>query len=91
MGAVIIKTNAVGTIGAIRSVRIDEATTRFAMVIPEDGWPLLAVRIGLNITAEGDDYFFVGDKVRYTVLMDPAGEFPRALDLEKCYVERNRV
>ncbi|WP_460141450.1 hypothetical protein [Pseudomonas sp. S2_E01] len=44
----------------------------------------MAVRIGHNITAQGEDYFLVGDRVSYTVLMeDGAGEFPRALDLRK--------
>ena len=86
MGALIIKRNAEGTISAIRSVRVDDTPTKFAMVLPDDGCPRLAVRIGLNITAEGRDHFFVGDKVRYTVLMDTAGEFPRALDLEKLWL-----
>lgn len=86
MGARIIKRNAEGTIGSIRHVRVEDRSTRFAMVIPDNGWPRLAVRIGPHITADGDDCFFVGDKVQYTVLMDAAGEFPRALDLEKLWL-----
>jgi hypothetical protein len=83
MSARIVKRHAEGTISAIRHVRVDDMPTKFAMVMPSDGYPKMAVRIGLNITAEGDDYFLVGDRVRYTVLMDGSGAFPTALDLQK--------
>lgn len=83
MGALIVKQHAEGTISAIRHVRVDDIPTQFAMVTSGEGYPKMAVRIGHNITAEGNDHFVVGDRVRYTVLMDGAGEFPRALDLQK--------
>ena len=84
MGALIIKRHAEGTISAIRHVRVDDMSTQFAIVMSRDGYPRMAVRIGHIITAQGEDYFLVGDRVSYTVLMeDGAGEFPRALDLRK--------
>jgi hypothetical protein len=72
-----------GTISAIRQVEVGAMPTKFAMVIPDNGFSRLAVRIGLNLTADGDDFFVVGDKVKYTVLTGPAGEFPRAQGLVK--------
>ncbi|MEZ1314710.1 hypothetical protein QIW53_01700 [Pseudomonas fluorescens] len=90
MAAQIVKRHAEGTIRAIRHVRVDDMPTKFAMVMPNDGYPTMAVRIGLNITAEGDDYFLVGDRVRYTVLMDGAGAFPKAQDLQKFTNDRQR-
>ncbi|MCW8275034.1 hypothetical protein IMF27_04380 [Pseudomonas sp. PCH199] len=83
MGAPTIRTMGKGTINAIRKVWVDATSTKFAMVMPDDGCSRLAVRIGANITADGEDYFFVGDKVRYTVIIGQAGEFPRAQDLVK--------
>ena len=90
MGARTEKRHAEGTISAIRHVRVDDMPTKFAMVMPNDGYPRMAVRIGLNITAEGDDYFLVGDRVRYTVLMDEAGAYPRVQDLQKFIDEGQR-
>ncbi|AWY39348.1 hypothetical protein DKY63_05280 [Pseudomonas putida] len=72
-----------GTINAIRKVWVDAMWTNFAMVMPEDGCSRLAVRIGPNLTPGGQDHFFVGDKVKYTLILDSSGEFPRALDLVK--------
>jgi hypothetical protein len=72
-----------GTINAIRKVWVDATSTKFAIVMADDGHSRLAVRIGLNITADGDDYFVVGDKVKYTLVMGASGEFPRAQDLTK--------
>lgn len=72
-----------GTINAIRTVWVDATWTKFAMVVPDDGHSRLAVRIGPNLTPGGQDHFFVGDKVNYTLILDSSGEFPRALDLVK--------
>lgn len=83
MGAPITKTTGKGTINAIRKVWVDATSTQFAMVMPDDGRSRLAIRIGLNLTAQGDEFFLVGDKVKYTLLIDPAGEYPRAQDLVK--------
>ena len=84
MGAPITRTIGQGTINAIRDVRVDTISTTFALVLPDDGYcSRLAIRIGLNITADGDDYFLVGDKVKYTLMTGAAGEFPRAQDLVK--------
>ena len=81
MGAPTIRKTGKGTINAIKKVWVDTTPTQFAMVIPEDGRSRLAVRIGPNLTADGDDYFLVGDKVKFTLLIGPPGEFPRAQDL----------
>jgi hypothetical protein len=84
MGDQITKRNGEGTINAIRTVWVDTTSTKFAMVTPDDGFrSRLAIRIGPNTTAGGDDYFLVGDKVKYTVLMGPAGECAGAQDLVK--------
>ncbi|WP_237880956.1 hypothetical protein [Pseudomonas sp. PGPR40] len=83
MEAPIKKRTGKGTINAIRKIWVDATSTKFALVIPDNGCSRLAIRIGLNLTAEGDDYFLVGDKVRYTVLTGPGVEFPRAQDLVK--------
>jgi hypothetical protein len=83
MGAPTIKRTALGTIDVIRKVYVDALSTKFALVTPEDGCARLAIRIGLNLTADGEDYFSVGDKVRFTVLVDPTVDFPRAQDLVK--------
>ncbi|KAB0488489.1 hypothetical protein SAMN04490202_5657 [Pseudomonas reinekei] len=83
MGTPTIKTTGEGTISAIRNVWIDSTWTRFAMVLPDEGSSKVAVRIGPNLTADGEDSFRVGDKVRFTVLTEPAGEFPRVQDLVK--------
>ncbi|WP_077048382.1 hypothetical protein [Pseudomonas sp. KK4] len=72
-----------GTINAIRKVWVDATSTKFAIVMADDGHSRLAVRIGLNITADGDDYFLVGDKVRYTLVTGAAGEFPKVQELTK--------
>jgi hypothetical protein len=83
MGAPTIKRTGNGTINAIRKVWIDATSTQFAMVLPDDGCARLAIRIGPNLTADGCDWFRVGDKVKYTVLTGPAGEFPRTQELVK--------
>jgi hypothetical protein len=83
MGPPAITKTGWGTIKAIRKVWVDTTSATFAMVMPEEGSSRLAVRIGPNITPEGGDYFLVGDKVKYTVLIDPGGDFPRAQDLMK--------
>jgi hypothetical protein len=84
MAEPITRTMGQGTINAIREVRVDTTSTTFALVLPDDGsGSRLAIRIGLNITADGDDCFLVGDKVKYTLLMGPAGAFPKAQDLVK--------
>ncbi|NUT76712.1 hypothetical protein HNO86_16835 [Pseudomonas sp. C1C7] len=70
-----------GTINAIRKVWVDATSTTFAIIMADDGRSRLAVRIGLNLTEDGDDYFLVGDRVRYTVVT--GSEFPRAQDLMK--------
>ncbi|HEF4759418.1 TPA: hypothetical protein SAN82_001836 [Pseudomonas putida] len=72
-----------GTINAIRLVWVDAMWTKFAMVMPEGGRSRLAVRIGPNLTGGGQDLFRVGDKVKYTLVLDSLGEFPRAQDLVK--------
>ncbi|MNG27023.1 hypothetical protein D3C84_1120860 [compost metagenome] len=53
------------------------------MVLPDEGCSRLAVRIGLNLTADGGDCFQVGDKVQYTLLTGPVGVVARAQDLVK--------
>jgi hypothetical protein len=40
------KKNGIGTINAIREVRVEAASTKFAMVTPDDGSSRLAIRIG---------------------------------------------
>jgi hypothetical protein len=72
-----------GTINAIRKVWIDATSTQFAMVLPDEGGSRLAIRIGLNLTADGGDCFKVGDRVQYTLLTGPAGGLARAQDLVK--------
>jgi hypothetical protein len=83
MGTPTIKRNEQGTIQSIRDVRVTATSTKFAMVTPDGGSCKLAIRIGLNITAEGDAFFLVGDKVKYTVMTGSPGEPPRAQDLVK--------
>ncbi|MBH8612538.1 hypothetical protein [Pseudomonas mohnii] len=83
MGTPTIKTKGNGTINAIMRVWVDSTPTRFAMVLADDGHSRLAVRISPHLTADGRDCFQVGDKVKYTVLTGPAGEFPRVQDLAK--------
>ncbi|MNC81525.1 hypothetical protein D3C75_1346800 [compost metagenome] len=43
----------------------------------------MAIRIGPNITADGEECFLVGDKVKYTLLKGPGEAFPKAQDLVK--------
>ena len=83
MGAPTITRTGKGTINAIRMVWVDAAWTKFAMVMPDDGCSRLAVRVGPNLTAGGQDLFCVGDKVKYTLVLDYLGEFPKAQDLVK--------
>lgn len=83
MQAPTIKTIGSGTINAIRKVWVDATSIKFALVLPDDGRCRLAVRIGLNTTADGNEHFRVGDRVKYTVSVDPAGVFARAQDLVK--------
>jgi hypothetical protein len=73
------KKNGVGTINAIREVRVEATSTKFAMVTPDDGSFRLAIRIGPNITPEGDVCFFVGDKVKYSLTTGAAGALPGAM------------
>ena len=72
MEAPTIKKTGNGTINAIRKVWIDATSTPFALVLPDEGCSRLAIRIGLNLTADGDDCFLVGDKVQVH-LADGAG------------------
>ncbi|MVV47387.1 hypothetical protein EJA72_03830 [Pseudomonas sp. PB120] len=74
-----LRKNGIGTINAIRVVRVETTSTTFAMVTPDDGSSRLAIRIGPNITPTGDVCFFVGDKVAYTVVVSVPGAFPVAL------------
>lgn len=83
MQAPTIKRTGNGTINAIRKVRVDATSIQFAMVLPDEGCSQLAIRIGLNLTADGGDCFQVGDKVQYTLLTAPVGTFTRAQDLVK--------
>ncbi|MGH8384322.1 MAG: hypothetical protein ACRESJ_02355 [Pseudomonas sp.] len=83
MDAPTIKTIGKGTINAIRNVWVDAMSTKFAMVMPDDGYCRVAIRIGRNRTAEGRDCFQIGDKVRYTVLVAQGDEYPRAINLVK--------
>jgi hypothetical protein len=84
MGEPITRTTGQGTIDAIREVRVDTTSTSFALVLPDDGFASrLAIRIGPHATADGEDFFLVGDKVRYTVLKGAGEAFPKAQDLVK--------
>jgi hypothetical protein len=86
MSAPTITKCGLGTISAIRDVRIDSASTCFAMVKPEDDFcPCVAIRLGAGITTAGE-CFLVGDKVRYTLMARP-GEFPSAQHLVKLRVD----
>ncbi|EJN18528.1 hypothetical protein PMI35_06106 [Pseudomonas sp. GM78] len=76
-----IKRTGIGTINAIRKVWVDATSIQFAMVLPDEGCSRLAIRIGLNLMADGSDYFHVGDKVQYTLLKGPVGAVTRAQDL----------
>lgn len=89
MGAPPIKRTGIGTINAIREVWIDARSTQFAMVLPDGGRATMAIRIGPNLSTDGNEWFQVGDKVKYTVLTGSAGEFPRAQDLIKFAARRN--
>jgi hypothetical protein len=79
MGQDTFEKNGSGTINAIREVRVEAALTKFALVTPDDGSSRLAIRIGPNITPDGEVCFFVGDKVKYTVTTSAAGALPGAL------------
>jgi hypothetical protein len=81
MSAPIIITSGQGTISAIRDVKVESVSTKFAMVIPEGGRCPLAIRIGPNMTAEGNACFLVGDAVRYTMTQGVDGRPPRLQDL----------
>ena len=84
MAEPITRTMGRGTINAIRDVRVDTLSTTFALVLPDDGFgSRLAIRIGPNITADGEECFLVGDKVKYTLLKGPGEAFPKAQDLVK--------
>ena len=83
MSAPTITTSGRGTISAIRDVRVESLSTKFAMVMPDGGCCAVAVRIGLNITAEGDACFLVGDAVKYTMTTGADGVPPRVQELEK--------
>jgi len=83
MGAPLIKTCGQGTISAIRDVKVENLSTKFAMVMPDGGCCTLAIRIGPNMTAEGNACFLVGDAVRYTMTSGGDGVPPRVQDLEK--------
>lgn len=86
MSATIIKTNGLGRINAIRDVKVDSVSTKFAMVMPEGGRCTMAIRIGPNLTAEGNACFFVGDAVRYTMTQGVDGKPARVQDLVKSAV-----
>jgi hypothetical protein len=49
----------------------------------------LAIRIGPNMTAEGNACFLVGDAVRFTMTSGVDGVPPRVQDLEKSGVGRS--
>jgi hypothetical protein len=83
MSAPTIKTSVQGTISAIRDVKVESLSTKFAMVMPDGGCCAVAVRIGPNITAEGNACFLVGDAVKYTMTKGADGVPPRVQDLEK--------
>ncbi|MGE8065821.1 hypothetical protein [Pseudomonas sp. NPDC089569] len=83
MAASITRRSGKGTINAIRKVWIDATSIQFALVIPDGSRSRLAIRIGLNLAADGEDRFQVGDRVTYTLLMGAAGEYPRVQDLMK--------
>jgi hypothetical protein len=83
MSAPTIKTSGHGTISAIRDVKVESLSTKFAMVMPDGGCCTLAIRIGPNITAEGNACFLVGDAVRYMMTKGVDGKPLRVQDLEK--------
>lgn len=83
MAAATTRKSSKGTINSIRKVWVDATSTKFAIVLADGGQSRLAVRIGMNLTKDGDDYFLVGDRVNFTVIMGATGEFPRAEGLTK--------
>ncbi|MGH8346799.1 MAG: hypothetical protein ACRES5_09575 [Pseudomonas sp.] len=90
MSAPTIKISGQGTISAIRDVKVESLATKFAMVMPEGGFSTVAIRIGPNMTAEGNACFLVGDAVKYTMTKGATGEPPKAYDLEKSGVDSRR-
>ncbi|WP_085727048.1 hypothetical protein [Pseudomonas sp. R37(2017)] len=91
MSAPTIKTSGQGTISAIRDVRIENLSTKFAMVMPDGGFSTVAIRIGPNVTAEGHACFLVGDAVKYTMSKGATGEPQQAHGLEKSGLESWRA
>lgn len=87
MSAPITRACGQGTISAIRDVRVESVSTKFAMVLPDGGRSRLAIRIGPNITAGGSACFLVGDAVKFTLTKGAGGELLKALDLEKSGVD----
>ena len=87
MSAPTIKASGQGTISAIRDVRIESLSTKFAMVMPDGGFNTVAIRIGPNMTAEGNACFLVGDAVKYTMTKGAIGEPQQAHGLEKSGIE----
>jgi hypothetical protein len=51
----------------------------------------VAIRIGPNLTAEGNACFLVGDAVKYTMAKGTSGEPPKAFGLEKSGVDSWRA
>jgi hypothetical protein len=91
MSAPTIKTSGQGTISAIRDVKVESLSTKFAMVRPDGGFSTVAIRIGPNLTAEGNACFLVGDAVKYTMAKGTSGEPPKAFGLEKSGVDSWRT
>ncbi len=87
MSAPTIRISGRGTISAIRDVKVESVSTKFAMVLPDGGYSRLAIRIGPNITAEGRACFLVGDAVKYTMTKRADGELLSAHDLERVGVD----
>jgi hypothetical protein len=80
-----------GTISALTVVEVGTVPTTFAMVTPEEGSSRRAIRIGPNITPQGEAYFTVGDQVEYQVTTGPHGELPRAQELVKLDTDGDAV
>lgn len=63
-----------GTIDAITVVEVGHTPTRFAMVVPSGCVSKLAIRIGTNLTCNGEPCFRVGDEVQYNLIAGAMGE-----------------
>lgn len=80
MGASITIRNATGTITSIHQVMVADTAIRFALVTSEDRWSRWAIRLA---ALHDDACFQVGDEVRYTVIIETAGDPARAQGLMK--------